>query len=101
MVVYFLGELQTSGWDWYREYKETSEPLVKKHGGKYLIKGGKSAKLEGTGELPSAYVLLEFPDEESARGFYNDPDYAPMIKLRQSSGVESDVVIIDGFEETA
>ncbi len=99
MVVYFLGELQTSGWDWYREYKETSEPLVKKHGGKYLIKGGKSAKLEGAGELPSAYVLLEFPDEESARGFYNDPDYAPMIKLRQASGVETDVVIIDGFEE--
>lgn len=99
MVVYFLGELQTNGWGWYKEYKKTSEPLVKKHGGKYLIKGGKSHKLEGAGALPSAYVLLEFPDEESARGFYNDPDYAPMIKLRQMSEVETDVVIIDGFNE--
>ncbi len=101
MTVYFLGELQTKGWGWYKEYKNTSEPLVKKHGGKYLIKGGKSHKLEGERALPSAFVLLEFPDEESARGFYNDPEYAPMIKLRQTSDVKTDVAIIDGFDEKA
>ena len=101
MAVYFLGELETSNWDWYREYRKNSEPLVEKHGGRYLIKGGESERLEGTKELPSAFVLIEFPNAKSAKAFYNDPEYAPMIKLRQASGVQTEVCIIGGIEESA
>ena len=101
MAVYFLGELETSSWAWYRAYRRNSEPLVEKHGGRYLIKGGESERLEGGKGLPSAFVLIEFPDVESAKGFYNDPEYAPMIKLRQASGVQTDVCIIRGIEEPA
>ena len=101
MAVYFLGQLRTDGWGWYKEYKATTEKIVEKYGGKYLIKGGQSHLLEGDRELPSAFVVIEFPDAKSARGFYEDPDYAPMIELRKSSGVETESAIVDGFAEAA
>ena len=99
MVCYFVGQLRTSGWGWYKEYKATTEEIVAKYGGKYLIKGGKSQRLEGDRALPSAFVVIEFPDETSAKGFYEDPDYAPMIELRQSSGVETESAIVEGWVE--
>lgn len=53
------------------------------------------ARLEGDGDLPDAIVVLEFPSMEQAQAWYNDPEYAPMIKLRQS-GSDLDFVLVDG-----
>ena len=41
-------------------------------------------------------VVIEFPSLENARAWYNDPDYAPLIKLRQT-GSEAEIVLVDGL----
>jgi uncharacterized protein (DUF1330 family) len=51
--------------------------------------------LEGTTPLPNVMVVLEFPSLEQARAWYRDPEYAPLIKLRQS-GSEIDLVLVEG-----
>ena len=52
------------------------------------------------GEIqPSAYVLLEFPDLESAEKWYEDPLYQPLIDLRKSGG-RSEIFVIPGGTET-
>ena len=77
------------------EYGPKTAELVKKHGGKYLVRGGKMERLEGGGELPNVMVVLEFPSMEQAQAWYNDPEYAPMIELRQA-GSDLDFVLVDG-----
>lgn len=98
MAAYILGKLKVSNWNWYREYRDTTEPLVEKYGGKYLIKGGASEKLEGGVPVPSAFVLIEFPDQKSAQDWYQCDEYAEMIKLRATSGVETELFLVDGFK---
>ena len=46
-------------------------------------------------DQPSAYVLLEFPDIESAENWYENPKYKPLIDLRNSGG-RSEIFIIPG-----
>ena len=46
-------------------------------------------------DQPSAYVLLEFPNLESATNWYEDPNYQPLINLRNSGG-RSEIFIIPG-----
>ena len=68
---------------WRAEYKPKLAPLVEKHGGKFLVRGRAPKELlEGKEKLPDTIVVLEFPSMEDARAWYNDPDYAPLIKLR-------------------
>ena len=96
MAAYAIGRLQMRDPSWMAEYVPKTAALVEKHGGKYLVRGGTMERFEGEGELPSAVVVLEFPSMEQAKAWYNDPDYAPMIKLRQG-GSDLDFVLVDGL----
>ena len=98
MAAYIVGKLTAPHWDWYRKYRQVTEPLVEKHGGRYLIKGGASTKLEGSTDIPDAFVMIEFPDRQSALNWYRDPGYADMIRLRADSGVDTELFVIDGIE---
>ena len=95
MPAYAIGRLTMRDPSWTTEYGPKTAALVEKHGGKYLVRGGAMERLEGEGDLPSAVVMLEFPTMEQAKAWYNDPDYAPMIQLRQS-GSDLDFVLVDG-----
>ena len=96
MPAYVIGAVQMRDPSWLDEYGPKVAALVEKHGGQYKVRGGDMESLEGSTPLPSAVVILEFPTMEQARAWYNDPDYAPMIKLRQS-GSDADLVLIDGL----
>ena len=52
-------------------------------------------RLEGTGPLPGVLVVLEFPSMEHARAWYHDPEYAPLITLRQT-GSDLDFILVEG-----
>jgi len=94
-VAYAIGRLQMRDPSWLAEYGPKTSALVKKHGGKYLVRGGAMERLEGEGDLPSVIVVLEFPSMAQAQAWYNDPEYAPMIKLRQG-GSDLDFVLVEG-----
>ena len=96
MPAYGIGCLIMRDPSWTAEYGPKTDELIEKHGGKVLARGSAMEQLEGSGELPSAMVLLEFPSMEKARAFYNDPEYAPMIKLRQE-GSDLEFVLLDGL----
>ena len=55
-------------------------PSIAKHGGKYLVRGGKMETLEGR----SDFVRHPRVPDDQAKAFYHDPAYAPFIGLRQS-----------------
>jgi len=97
MPAYVIGKLSIDNWDWYREYRSVTEPLVALHGGRYLIRGGASEKLEGSEPLGHAQVLIEFPSREAALNWYRDPAYSRMIELRRKSGVITELTLTDGI----
>ena len=79
----------------YDEYKANVPGLIRKHGGEYLVRGGKFAVVEGNRE-PSRLVILRFPDMAAAQGLYNDPDYQPLKAVRQRAS-ETEIVMVEGL----
>lgn len=96
MAVYFVGRLQTDDWSWLSEYGPATKALIEKHGGRYIAQGGKMEAVEGSQPLPSAMVLIEFPDMESAHAWHDDPDYQPLIALRQGKS-QLELTLVEGL----
>jgi uncharacterized protein (DUF1330 family) len=96
MAAYVVGRLQMRDPSWIEKYRATVPSIVAKHGGKYLVRGGKMETLEGEAALPTSYVILEFPSMDQAKAFYHDPAYAPFIALRQS-GSDLEMVLVEGL----
>jgi uncharacterized protein (DUF1330 family) len=95
MAAYIVAQLNMRDMAWRAEYGPKAGALVRKHGGKVLAGFGNTMEhLEGE-QLPDALVLIEFPSLEHAKAWYNDPDYAPMITLRQT-GSDTNMLVIEG-----
>ena len=65
-------------------YKQSSPAAVAAGGGRFIVRGGEIAVLEGDWR-PTRLVLLEFPDLESAKRFYNSPEYQQAKRLREGA----------------
>jgi uncharacterized protein (DUF1330 family) len=78
----------------YEEYKSKVPALIRKHGGEYVVRGGKFVVLEGEWK-PTRLVILKFPDLASAQAFFLDPDYQPLKALRQQVST-ADIVAVEG-----
>ena len=95
MPAYAIAQVQMRDPSWVKEYGPKTEELIKKHGGHFIVRGGKMEKLEGQGALPSVTVVIEFPSVAAAKAWYNDPEYGPMIKLRQT-GSDAELMVVEG-----
>ncbi len=96
MAAYVVGDVIVTDDAFAEEYRPKVQELVEKHGGKFIA-GGTFEKLEGSRALSDWHVIVEFPTSEMARAWYNDPDYAPLIELRDT-GSRSEIVLIEGLE---
>jgi uncharacterized protein (DUF1330 family) len=57
---------------------------VEAGGGRFIARGGELAILEGDWR-PKRLVLLEFPDLEAAKRFYESPAYQEAKRLREGA----------------
>ncbi len=100
MAAYLIAHVEVRDPDYISEYRFKTGPLIQKHGGRNLagaVRGTATMEaLEGDGTLPTAIFVIEFPSMEKARAFYSDPEYAPMIALRQA-GADTDIVLVQGL----
>lgn len=78
----------------YEEYKQHSGPAVTRYGGHFLARGGLLETLEGGAET-GRVVLLEFPDMEAARRWYNSPEYQYAISIRKDAA-KAQFVLLEG-----
>ena len=96
MPAYLVGGVDVSDPSWVEEYGPKVEALVQKHGGRYLVRGGEMDVVEGSTPASRVIVVVEFPSMEHARAWYNDPEYAPLITLRQT-GSSAELVLVEGL----
>jgi uncharacterized protein (DUF1330 family) len=94
MAAYLIVDVEVKDAKAYEPYRTGVGPIIQKHGGEYLVRGGQVEVVEGSWK-PSRVVVLRFPDRKALDGFLHDPDYAPLKEIRQRS-TRSDLVAVEG-----
>jgi uncharacterized protein (DUF1330 family) len=95
MAAYVIGRMVVRDTAWREAYMHKTRELLRKYGGRALAPFGSTVEaLEGDEKLPTTIVIIEFPSVEQAKAWHNDPEYAPLIKLRQT-GTEGDFVLVN------
>jgi len=69
---------------------------VERFGGRYRVLGAMEEKLEGDW-APALPVLIEFPDIDTAKAWYESDIYAPLKKDRTAAAL-CDAVLLGGFD---
>jgi uncharacterized protein (DUF1330 family) len=93
---YWIANVDITDPDGYKTYLAANAEPLRKYGGRFLIRGGKSESVEG--RLRSRIVVIEFPDFATAVECYRSPEYQKALKLRVGKS-DADLVIIEGYDE--
>lgn len=96
MPAYVVVEITVSDPQAYERYKALAEASVAAHGGRYIVRGGRSEQLEG-GHRPARLVILEFPSMEQARAWWSSPEYAAARSVRLASCSATEMVLVEGY----
>jgi uncharacterized protein (DUF1330 family) len=96
MTAYMLVDLDVHDPKGFEEYRAAVPTLIAKHSGEYIVRGGEFEVIEGDWQ-PNRLVMFRFPDRQSIRNFFNDPEYADLKALRHKVS-DSIVVAVDGID---
>jgi uncharacterized protein (DUF1330 family) len=94
MPAYIHADIEITDPVAYERYRAEVPALIAAHGGRYLVRGGATTVLEGTG-VPGRQVILEFPDMAQLQAFYRAPEYQRLLAIRQAAS-RGTLVAIEG-----
>ncbi len=79
-----------------KAYQDAAPPVVKKYGGKFIVRGGATVALEGQADS-RRIVVIEFPELSDVQAFYHSPEYSEARKLREGIG-SFEAIAVDGVK---
>jgi uncharacterized protein (DUF1330 family) len=94
MTAYVISEVTPRNRDALSVYRERAASSIARYGGRYIVRGGPVAVLEGEFRQQMV-VVVAFPDGETARRWYRSPEYALALEVRNEALVR-DLVLVDG-----
>ncbi|MCR9214896.1 MAG: DUF1330 domain-containing protein [Proteobacteria bacterium] len=97
MAAYMIARINVTDPDQYEVYKSLAPIAIKKYGGRYLTRGGPMETLEGPEETHRV-VLLEYPDMETAKAFYDSPEYRKARDARKDAA-DGQFVLLEGLDK--
>jgi len=92
---YWVVAVDVNDSEGYKLYIAENAKAFKKYGARFLVRGGKSDVVEGTGR--SRTVVIEFRDYATALACYRSPEYAKAIDIRRDKAV-ADIVVVEGYD---
>jgi uncharacterized protein (DUF1330 family) len=95
MAAYVIANVEVLNPKDYETYRAMVPATIAAFGGRFIARGGKVDVLEGTWK-PNRLVILEFPDADTARRWYDSPEYAEAKKIRQAHS-RGDLVLVEGL----
>jgi uncharacterized protein (DUF1330 family) len=95
MPAYLIVETDITDPEQYEQYKAASPGAIAAHGGRFVVRGGETAVLEGDWS-PKRLVVVEFEDLEAAKRFYDSPEYQAAMKLREGAA-NLNMVAVEGI----
>ncbi len=96
MPAYFMAEIDVHDPEAYEPYRPLAAAAIAQYGGRYLVRGGPAELVEGSGE-PKRIVVLEFPDADAARRWYQSPEYQAALPLRLAAA-SGRAVLVEGVD---
>lgn len=95
MSAYVIIDIDVKDQEQYAKYMKAGAPTIIAHGGKPLVRGGKTQVWEGNWQ-PKRVVVLEFKTVEEAKQWWDSSDYAQAKKLRLTAA-EANVICVEGI----
>jgi uncharacterized protein (DUF1330 family) len=95
MPAYVIADVRDA-WDAaaLEEYRRRNTDAVANHGGRFVVRGGEHAVLDGEWES-LRIVVIEFPDADAARAWWDSEEYAALKELRRGAS-RTNIVLVDG-----
>lgn len=95
MRAYIIVEIDVTDPEGYEEYKRLAARTVHTHGGKCIVRGGRTETLEGNWS-PKRIVVLEFPSVDQAKQWWSAVDYADVKAIRHRCA-SSKMIVVEGL----
>ncbi len=95
MPAYVIADVELTNPAGYDPYRPLAAASIARHGGRFIIRGGKTELLEGAPE-PERIVVIEFPDIETARRWYYSDEYQQALKIRQANSTGR-LILVEGM----
>ena len=92
MPAYLIVETDIHDPERYARYQEATPAAIAAAGGRFVARGGELAVLEGDWH-PSRLVVIEFPDLDAVKRFYDSPAYEDAKRLRAGAAKLSTVAV--------
>jgi len=96
MPAYMIGRVDVTNIEGWKAYAEAASPAVAAFGGKYLARGGEMVGLENFEDEGKRIVILQFPDMETAKNWYNSEEYQAAKAKREGAGYAR-FTLVDGY----
>ncbi|HEX9428540.1 MAG TPA: DUF1330 domain-containing protein [Candidatus Polarisedimenticolia bacterium] len=94
MAGYIIVDVRITDPARYQEYVKAVPATIAAYGGRFLVRGGKSATLEGDWR-PGRVVVLEFESAARAREWWDSKEYRALRELRQSAST-AEMIVVEG-----
>ena len=94
MAAYVILDIEVTDPVRYEDYKRMASESIARHGGKYLVRGGKHEPLEGAWDLDRV-VVLEFETIAKARAWWTSEDYGK-AKASRMTAAQVKAVLVEG-----
>jgi uncharacterized protein (DUF1330 family) len=96
MPTYIVGDIHVTDPAAYEAHVSRALATIARFGGRVIAGGGKIDLLEGD-PIPERIFIIEFPNAEAARRWYQSDDYQEALKVRLSAS-HGRVFLIEGNE---
>lgn len=96
MSAYVIVQVDVHDPERYEDYKRMVPPSLGPFGGRFLVRGGKVATLEGDWS-PARLVIIEFPDSDRARQWLESEQYRAARELRHATA-HTQMIVADGVQ---
>ena len=91
---FYISEFEVTDPEGMKPYSARVASTFEPFGGRYIVRGGTIATLEGKGPQ-NRVVVIEFDSMEKARAWYDSPAYAQLKPIRFRSA-RSNVYLVEG-----
>ena len=95
MSLYMIIDIEVKDNQLYEQYTQRAMPIVKKHGGRYLVRGGKVTSVSG-GWNPKRVVVIEFLSHEAIKQCFSSQEYKEIASSRINS-ITSRTIVVEGI----
>ncbi|WP_257835298.1 DUF1330 domain-containing protein [Burkholderia glumae] len=92
MTAYIVFDIDVHDASGYEQYREIGAPTVAQFGGRFLVRGGEAATLEG-GWSPRRIVVLEFDSIDRAKAWYESDAYRRARGIRERTARTTGIIV--------